>query len=188
MKIYKILLTIVVTSRPLLLAVILGFLSACASIYNRDGELQWDQNLPDSQYFTEYFYASGRAQDIEQHMRWVKRFYYGITGLATGWLEMSQKLIDSTTNRSDKNYIEQKLISLGIDVCNEWARSNRLRNISTVNLAIWGDVLRESAKRGEQRQKLDQISDDIYRLIDRKLTSKSIDYQRYYQCQDYDNF
>ena len=166
------------------------FLTACQTITTSN---EWPDDVPARKIFVNAYYQKRNVTKVEdkvmnQHLSWIIRFYQGTVIYPNGWNKVSQLFLDSMPNDEHRKKMEQRIYKLGIDIANEWAQDNQFRNINSSNMVTWGSALRTAAERQDHDNFISQVESDVRDLISRKLSSQSINYERYYPDQDYDDF
>jgi len=165
-------------------------LVACKTIPT---ENKWPSDLPDRHIFVDKYLSnrgikSSEPKAIENHLVWIVRFYQGTILYPNGWNRASERFLASINESEKKNEVSSKLRSLGISIANEWAQDNDVRRINSSNIATWASALRTSAEQGDQLMYIEKVEHDVKALIDGTLKSSEVNYERYYQSEDYDNF
>jgi len=172
-----------------LFCIILWLISGCQSIDTRS---TWPSDLPDRQLFVdahnESINAGEKVIKIEPHLVWIKRFYQGTILYPFGWNKMTELVLESLTNKNDKNNVKPRLLKLGLDISREWAKDNKVRKINSSNIAIWGGTLRTAAKQGTQLSFLAQVEQDVAAMLRGELSVKEISRTRYLPPEDFDDF
>lgn len=164
-------------------------LASCATL---DSSKNWSADIPDRSIFINYYLEdtnpNASNNEIERHLTWIKRFYFGSILYPIGWNEMIDMLVNSLESKQDKTTARQKLNELGLKISLEWSRKNDVRNIDSSNIATWGTALRTSVEEKEQLYFIDKVEQDIEHLLAGRLSKEQITRQRYYPPEDYDNF
>jgi len=173
----------------ILLPVVLS-LSACQTY---DLKQQWPPEMPERQLFVSGYLmkrnlSSVSDEQIEYHLGWVKKFYQGTTLYPNGWLRASSRDINSIQNTDLRKQVSDRMVDLGVDIANEWAQENGVRKINSTNIATWGSAMRTAATRNEQLEFLKKVEKDVQSLVSGELLSKSIDYDRYFTDESFDDF
>ncbi|NND81948.1 MAG: hypothetical protein HKN50_05920 [Gammaproteobacteria bacterium] len=105
-----------------------------------------------------------------------------------GWNRMTELLLQSLDEASEKAQAQRRLYELGRVIVGEWARHNDVRKINSANVATWGSALRTAAEENEQLEFISQVERDVAGLIEGRLKSSEIKRQRYYPPAEHDNF
>jgi hypothetical protein len=153
----------------------------------------WPADLPDRKIFVDAFLDNrqmsfAEPEAIEAHLVWIVRFYQGTVLYPNGWNRVSERFLASINERKAKKKMAKRIRALGILIANEWSQDNDIRRINSTHVATWGSALRTAAERGDQDGYVTKVESDAQALIDNRLESKEIDYERYYPTEDYDNF
>jgi len=127
-------------------------------------------------------------QALNNHLIWIKRFYFGWSLAPTGWLKMTERLVTSLAPDIDTQKIEGTLYTLGKEISAEWAQENGVRHINTAHISIWGNALKKSVKLNRQVEILEKIEYDVYALLAGKIHPKVINSERYLAADDYNDF
>ncbi len=168
-------------------------ISACQTYSLQDS---WPTEIPDRQIFIDS-YSAKRAErnlgtptdaNLAYHLGWIKKFYEGTTLYPTGWLSVSEQFLDSIKDDFERERLAPRLVQLGIEISNEWAQENEVRLINSVNMATWADAMRTAAERQEQATFVQQVENDVVALLKREITSRDIQYERYFAEETFDDF
>ena len=165
-------------------------LSAC---YSNSQTPNWPENIPSRSVFVNAYnqqISEGRNNtNIDTHLKWVKRFYKGLS-IYPGWNDMTKLVLDSITNQPEQLQKDtvKRLSALGERICIEWAQSNDTRNIDSININTWGLALRKSVKQDNLFPFLDRVEDDVEQLIAKELDMRAITSERYHTAEDYNDF
>jgi len=176
--------------RPIWLFLIAFFLTACQTTTSQH---DWPVDLPKRQIFVDAFHQKRGVKKVEEriikeHLSWIIRFYQGTVIYPNGWNKVADLFANSIKNPKERKAMEQRLQVLGIDIANEWAQPNSVRNINSSNMIVWGSALRTAAERNDQQAFVSKVEADVEALIARKLSTKDISYERYYSDDDFDDF
>lgn len=178
--------------RLLNLSLILTLLTlvGCSTLSSKDN---WPAELPDRKIFVDAFLDNRQIrfadpEAIEAHLVWIIRFYQGTILYPNGWNRVSERFLASIDKRKAKQKMAKRMRALGILIANEWSQDNDIRHINSTHVATWGSALRTAAERGDQSDYVTKVESDAKALIDGRLESEEIDYERYYPTEDYDNF
>lgn len=172
------------------LGLLMMFLSACQTYKLHDG---WPEELPNQKLFIDGYLKkrgleSATDQQLSYHLGWIKKFYQGTTLYPNGWLNASSRFIATIDNENDKREINQRMKKLGVLIANEWAQDNKIRLINSSNMATWADAMRTAAERNEQTEFVKKVEDDVASLLEGKINSRNINYERYFKEETYDDF
>lgn len=166
-------------------------LSACATIGSKSA---WPDDIPDRQIFVDAYLQnhadaeSVDATELEQHLGWIKRFYQGTLIYPNGWIQATNRFLATVDDPAEKVILADRMRQLGIDIANEWAQENGIRNIDSSNVAVWGSALYEAANRDDHLGYIAKVEMDVAKLIEGKIAPDEIEYERYYPDNDYDSF
>ena len=166
------------------------FITACQTLTTPK---DWPEELPDRNIFVKAFHQKRGTDKVEdkvmnEHLGWIIRFYQGTVIYPNGWNRVSQLFLDSIPDEQRRALMRVRLEKLGIEIANEWAQDNAIRNINSSNIITWGSALRTAAEQGDQENFVSQVEADVEQLVAQKLSPKDISYERYYSDQDYDDF
>lgn len=164
-------------------------LTSCATGVSKD---EWPSDMPARNIFVKTYheqYAAGTNDNsLENHLKWVKRFYQGSIIYPIGWNQMTESVLASVDSISRKIGIRPRLRELGLKICIEWAQKNDVRKINSSAVAAWGNALRTAAVNNQQELFISRVEADVAALLDGKLDTAQITRERYYPAEDYDNF
>jgi hypothetical protein len=107
----------------------------------------------------------------------VESFYRGSV-LVPGWTRRQVSLV-GLLGPDESRLAEPELTRLGQLLSSEWAKDNRIRRISSEELAVWGGVLSEACRRGTAMAALDTIGADVRGLLDGRLDPDAVTRDRY---------
>lgn len=166
------------------------FLTACQTLTSPK---EWPEDIPDRKIFVKAYQQKRNTDKVDDktinaHLGWIVRFYQGTVIYPNGWNRVSQLFLDSIADDERRTLMQVRLEKLGIEIANEWAQDNAIRNINSNNMITWGSALRTAAEQGDQENFVSQVEADVKNLVARKLAPKEINYERYYPEQDYDDF
>ena len=178
------------TLQLLVTILIFASLTACKTLVSSPN---WPDDVPDRQIFVDKYLSnrdikSASSDEIEAHLVWIVRFYKGTVLYPNGWNRISERFLDSIESPKDSQEMSLRLKSLGISIANEWAQDNGIRRINSSNVSVWGSALRTSAERDDQINYVSKVEADVDALINGTLKSNEINYERYYQAEDFDDF
>lgn len=152
----------------------------------------WPSSIPPKQIFIDYCLKQNDScstpAKTEQHLVWVKRFYFGSILYPTGWNEMTGIVIDTLDPVKNKTKTRQRLNNLGLKIALEWAQDNSIRIINSRMLAIWANALRASTEEGQQIEFITQIESDVDDILSNVIKPSEITKEKYNLVEDYDNF
>lgn len=176
--------------RLLVSSILLLALTACQS-YKLEQE--WPPQIPDRELFIAGYLEkrnldSATESEIAYHLGWVKKFYQGTTLYPNGWLRASSRYIESINDPKIRSDVSERMMYLGVQIANEWAQENGVRKINSTNIASWGSAMKTAAIRGEQLDFLDKVEKDVQSLINSKILSNDIGYDRYFVEESFDDF
>lgn len=176
--------------RLLVSSILLLALTACQS-YKLEQE--WPPQMPDQELFIAGYLEkrnldSVSESEIAYHLGWVKKFYQGTTLYPNGWLRASSRYIESIKDPKIRSDVSERMMYLGVEIANEWAQENGVRKINSTNIASWGSAMKTAALRGEQLDFLDKVEKDVQSLINSKILSNDIGYDRYFVEESFDDF
>lgn len=171
--------------------ILLSFcLTACQTLTSSS---EWPEDVPARKIFVKAYYQKRNITAVEdnvmdQHLSWIIRFYQGTVLYPNGWNKISTMFLNSISDEQRRLKMQHRVHQLGIDIANEWAQDNAIRNINSSNIATWGSALRTAAERQDHENFISQVESDVKDMVAGKLSSKVINYERYYSDQDYDDF
>jgi hypothetical protein len=152
----------------------------------------WPTNLPPRSVFVETFQqqatAGTNSNSLQNHLFWVKRYYQGSIIYPLGWNRMTEMLLATLSDESQKSQIRSRMNSLGMTIVIEWAQDNKYRAIDSSTVAVWGNALRTASQLGEQQRFIAKVEQDVEALIAGELHKKRITRERYYPPEDFDDF
>ena len=136
---------------------------------SRVGENQVDESQVDESLYTpveaeiraEYQrdLSNQKFQTWREYWGWVQDFYKGNL-LADGWTKYSQTTLDVVKAEANRRTIMTKINRLGKVISQEWAKSGKIRRITTTDLRRWHDAI------GEARRRDDGTGQEITKAID----------------------
>jgi len=155
----------------------------------------WPADVPDRQVFIDG-YLEKRNDPAESdkalnaHLGWIVKFYKGTPFYPQGWNRISARYLETIKDEQVRQSLEMRLHVLGIKISNEWAQSNKDRLINNRVILTWGNGLRTSAERMEQERYAQEVERDVELLLNREITAKEINFERYFPSgsDDDDNF
>ena len=103
--------------------------------------------------------SNQRVQSWREYWGWVQDFYKGNL-LADGWTKYSQATLDVVKPKANRHTIMTKINRLGKVISQEWAKSGKVRRITTTDLRRWNDAI------GEARRRDDGTGQEITKAID----------------------
>ncbi len=152
----------------------------------------WPDTLPERDIFVNHYQLKTNPNptesELNQHLKWIQRFYLGSILYPLGWNDMIELVVDSIDSKSDKEVARVKLENLGLAISNEWAQDNTIRKINSAHIATWGSSMRTAAERDEQLKLINKVEDDVQSLLADQIDETQITRERYYPPEDYDNF
>lgn len=153
-------------------------LSACAT---RQSAGVWPADLPPQPHFLGLYAAdvpNQAFQSQQEYLDWVVRFYEGSEYMALGWNAIAESvLVDLEPEQ--RATLEMQLMALGTAICGEWAKDNRVRQIDTAMLSLWGSVMQADFAPAYRMAAVAMIRDDVSSLLNNSLAPERIDEQRY---------
>jgi hypothetical protein len=161
---------------PLLLLLV-GLLAGCAST---PPEEDWPQHIPERSCFIELWRADAEnreAQDVDEYLTWVVRFYEGLRPIALPWRDITTAVVADLEGDQRAEALA-RMERLGLRISAEWAKENELRVIDTGMLSVWGAVML-GVETPERIAAMDMISRDVRGLLDESITPDSITEWRY---------
>lgn len=166
---------------------LLLLLSACAS--HTSIQRHWPEGAPPLAYFEGVYAAdlhNQQEQTLDEYLMWVDRYYDGWELYRRGWLDVSNDLVEQIDEPDLAAEVEHKMFLIGRSIAGEWAKKTNTRKIFTRHVAIWGNALVESMKRGEELKLINIVQSDIKNLLANQLPIDAITADRYY-VQDEDD-
>jgi len=177
-------------SKHIITAFLLTLLSACQTYQLND---PWPERIPSRDIFIQSYLdkkniTHASDSQLGTHLTWIKRFYQGTTLYPNGWLDASDRYLESIASLEQREAIAPKLVDLGVQISTEWAQDNDIRLINSTNIATWADAMRTAAERGEQSIFLEKVERDVQDLLNKNLESRDIKYERYFEEESFDDF
>ncbi len=166
-------------------------LGACQTIDHRK---TWPPELPDQALFIQGFLekrqvASASDAQLNYHLGWIKKFYLGTRLYPHGWLSASNQYLSSMTqSEPEQEALRLRLSALGVAIANEWAQDNDVRLITNTNIATWASAMRTAAQRHEHEMFITKVEQDVQHLLEKTITAKDIQYERYFEEEVFDDF
>ena len=152
----------------------------------------WPANLPARSIFVDTFdqqqKAGTNSNSLQSHLFWVKRYYQGSIIYPLGWTRMTEMLLRTISDESQRGQIRARMYDLGKTIVIEWAQDNKYRAIDSAAVAVWGTALRTASQLGEQALFISKVEHDVDALLNGELHKKQITRERYYPPEDFDNF
>ena len=163
--------------------------SGCVS---KTSVADWPADLPARSIFVETFHQQQKngtnSSKLQNHLSWVKRYYQGSIIYPLGWNRMTEMLLGTLSDESQRSGIESRMKRLGMTIVIEWAQDNKYRAIDSAAVAVWGNGLRTASQLGEQQLFVGKVERDVDALIAGELNKKQITRERYYPREDFDDF
>lgn len=171
-------------TRALLLGLTLSF-AACS--HHQVAQDNWPANLPDHRYFQQAYDSDATNKAIQtraEYETWVLRFYQGSAFYRRGWIKMTDELLAELPDTQQRQDARAKMDHLGILIASEWAKKDDKRAIFTRNVAVWGNALLESIDRGQPIELINRVTNDVNKLLARKIKPDLITATRYFTPDD----
>ncbi len=172
---------LVVCMRTLPVLLLCLALSACAL---RSSGGPWPADLPPQRHFLGLYAAdvpNQAFQTQEQYLQWVVRFYEGSEFMALGWNAIAESvLVDLEPGQ--RASLASQLAALGAAISGEWAKDNRVRQIDTAMLSLWGGVMQADFAPDYRMAAVAMIREDVSSLLSNALAPERVDEQRYAQA------
>ena len=169
---------LVVSMRALTVLLFCLALSACAARQSSD---VWPADLPPQRHFLGLYAAdlSNQAfQSQQEYLDWVVRFYEGSEYMALGWNAIAESvLVDLAPEQ--RATLAAQLAALGAAISGEWAKDNRVRQIDTAMLSLWGSVMQADFAPAYRMSAVAMIREDVSSLLNNVLAPERVDEQRY---------
>ncbi len=175
----------------LLASVWLSALSGCALFQPDISHRAWPDDIPPRSDFEALYAADERnraEQSEEEYLTWVSRFYEGWTLYPEGWNDLVPEILAEVDDPDERAELETELYDAGRFMASEWAKDADTRKVRTKQLSIWGNAMREAVARGEIRQMVKQIAQDVDWLKAQRLSYADITPGRYYAEDENDVF
>ena len=171
------------------LSVIMLLLSGCATVRDETAQT-WPDDIPPQVFFVEAYEADPENQQFqtqEKYLYWVRAFYEGTTIYPRGWYDLTDGIMEQTTDPERAAELEEELYLLGRNIATEWSKSNRVNLIKSGNLAVWGVAAERAGKEGNVEETLAKITADVEKLLAEELNPGEITAGRYHE-QDPNDF
>lgn len=177
--------------RFFLYVVLLSFtlLTACTS--HPPKSAQWPRELPSREYFVANYDAdieNKKSQDLDEYLMWVLRFYQGWELYHNGWTRVTVDSLRTVTDPVEAEAIKSHMYIIGKNIAGEWAKNKKERRVLTKHVAVWGNALVESIKRGKELALVEKIDIDITNLLAERLSINDIKPERYFPADKDDVF
>lgn len=150
-------------------------------------EANWPANVPPRGYFVDVYRQDALNADIQtqdQYLTWVTRFYQGWVLYPRGWNSVTEELLARIEDEDTYGEVKDKMASLGLVICGEWAKNNKTRLINTRHVSIWGHALHKSLENNEILALFERVNTDIEDLLSGKIAANQIAEDRYYSQED----
>lgn len=167
------------------------FLSGCAVWKTDISRESWPEKAPPRSVFEAEYTADKANQEVqskEEYLLWVKRFYTGWRLYSDGWNDLVPEVLSDVEDPELRTDLEEELYTMGRDIASEWAKNTEGRRVHTRHLSVWGNAMRDAMANGETKTMIEQISQDVDQLMDRKLTIGDITAARYHEIDENDVF
>ena len=164
------------------LACTLTLLTACIS---PGREINWLPQLPSQHYFVQAYQADAdnrQQQSLAAYLSWVRKFYNGTPLQPKGWLAMTNEVAASVPADKQET-LRQRITALGQRIAAEWAKDNKIRRLTTRNVVVWANALREAIARNEVNVLVERIAADVNALLNEQLLAAQINDERYYESE-----
>lgn len=153
----------------------------------------WPSELPPKEIFVAGFLEKRQIKKvrdvrINSHLEWIKKFYLGTLLHPNGWLNASDRFLDTVDSLTQRRLLRGRLYDLGISISNEWAQNNNVRLINSANMIIWGSAMQTAAEQNKHEEFLSDVENDVIDLISGKLKANEIRYERYFHDELFDDF
>lgn len=162
--------------------ILVMLLTGCASWQSAE-DLRWNDTLPPRDIF-ERVYAEDRhnreLQSEGEYLLWVKRFYQGSQLYRHGWNDFAPEVVTNVEDATERRELQRAIDQLGQTIAAEWSKDSDHSRISTRHLSIWGNALRDSVDTGRQQEIVEQISQDVDYLLNRRMSARDITSDRYF--------
>ncbi len=168
--------------RHLLVTFIFLFLAGCATTTPQNAAV-WPQDLPPYSYYVEQYDSdpvNQEEQSFDSYLRWVKNFFNGTDFYANGWMSTSQEALSYIEDETERELLAEKLAWLGKRISAEWAKSNKVRLITSRHVSIWGVSLEEALAQGKVLLYADSVQRDIDAILAGRIEPKDITNYRYF--------
>jgi len=153
-------------------------LSACSLV---TGPGPWPADIPPRQHFAQVYAADApnkEWQTQEQYLDWVVRFYEGSEFMALGWNAIAESVLVDLDS-AQRSYLARQLDALGAAISAEWAKDNRVRQIDTAMLSLWGAVMQADFAPDYRVAAVTMIRKDVSDILSASLAPETVDEQRY---------
>ncbi len=173
-------------TRTFLFIVFSLLLSAC-SLFQGAGP--WPNEIPPQQYFIDQYESaeSNKAfQDQDNYLKWVQIFYQGST-LSPGWIVLSEELLLEARVDKRAEY-KEKMSVLGRLIGAEWAKDNRTRLIDTRCASVWRNALLEAISLNDLDNYIARFEEDVNAILAGSLDKNDIQFERYYEEEEFEFF
>jgi len=165
-------------------------LTACQTYQYKD---IWPAEMPARELFIQGYLEkrgieTATQEELVYHLGWIKKFYMGTLLSPNGWLSASERYIASIKSSKEKADVDVRLKKLGVKIANEWAQDKKDRLINSANIAKWAEAMHTAAERHEHTAFLSMIEKDVQLLLDKEITARDIQYERYYSEEPFGTF
>jgi len=167
-----------VLMRVLSLLVLSLALCACSMVAGRGS---WPEGIPPRHHFSGLYAADASNQAWQtqaQYLDWVVRFYEGSEFMALGWNAIAESVLVDL-EPSQREALEGQLDALGAAISGEWAKDNRVRQIDTAMLSLWGAVMQADFAPEYRLAAVTMIREDVGDILSASLAPERVDEQRY---------
>ena len=101
--------------------------------------------------------------------------------MALGWNAIAESvLVDLEPGQ--RASLASQLAALGAAISGEWAKDNRVRQIDTAMLSLWGGVMQADFAPDYRMAAVAMIRADVSSLLGNSLAPQRVDEQRYAQA------
>jgi len=170
-------------SRFLLSLLVVSFLLLTACVSRPPQQADWPADIPSREFFVAQYEAdedNKGAEDLDEYLLWVIRFYKGWELYGNGWTKVTQDSLHGVKDPLVAQEIKAKMDLIGQGIASEWPKNKKDRRIYTRHIVVWGNALVESIKRDQELLLINRVLADVNGLISRKVGVDAIKAERYF--------